>query len=136
LIKLSTHSFLDPNGSGKTSLRLVNIILGVTLTLVIILTVLMFYIYNKRVRNRIIKQIANQKRPQSDEIETYDDIDLPSDLGGKDIYDTYDVVVDEESRYAEPYYSTEQDYVQMHSNTEKLVQSIHYYLRISTSESN
>jgi len=76
----------------------------------------MFYIYNKRIKNRITKQIANQKRPESIGMETYDDIDLPPGLGGKDIYDTYEAVGDEETRYADPYYSTEQDYVQMPHN--------------------
>jgi len=129
LIKLSTHSTADPRGS---SLVLVIGILGGTLVLVIILTAVVFYIYTKRITNRITKQIANQNKPQSGEIETYDeltyDIELQSDLGGKGIYHAYDVIVDEEVSYADPYYSA------AHCNAEKRLQSSNDYSRIPTSE--
>jgi hypothetical protein len=97
---------------------LVILILGGALTFVIILTIILFYVYNKRIKNRITKHITNQKRPESGGFDGYDDIDIPSHLGNKG-YDTYDVVEDEESpyvpnrEYSEPYYTAEQDYVQI-----------------------
>jgi len=94
----------------------------------------MFYVYTKRVKNRITKQIANQKRPKSGGFEAYDDIDIPSDLGGKGIYDTYDVVADENIRYADTRHLTEDDYIEMLHNSEKRLQSSDDYECIPTSE--
>jgi hypothetical protein len=100
---------------------LVILILGGALTFVIILTVILFYVYTKRIKNRITKQIANHTRPESGGFDGYDDIDIPSHLG-KDVYDTYDVVGVEEARYtntgySEAYYTAEQDYVQIPNQT-------------------
>jgi hypothetical protein len=100
---------------------LVILILGGALTFVIILTIILFYVYTKRIKNRITKQIANHTRPESGGFDGYDDIDIPSHLG-KELYDTYDVV-GEEARYtqnmgySEPYYTAEQDYVQIPNQT-------------------
>ncbi len=93
-----------------------------SLTFVIILTVTLFYVYTKRIKNRITKQIANHTKPESGGFDGYDDIGIPSDLG-KEIYDTYDVVEEVDPRYApntgysEPYYRAGQDYVQIHNQT-------------------
>jgi hypothetical protein len=82
----------------------------------------LFYVYTKRIKNRITKQIANHTTPESGGFDGYDDIGIPSDLG-KEIYDTYDVVGEEDPRYAqstrysEPYYTAVEDSVQIPNQT-------------------
>lgn len=86
-------------------------ILFCALVFVVCVTGGLFYFYSKRIRNRITEQIENQNRDNIDKFDTYDDIDY----NGEKLYDTYDVVGggQSEPRYADPYYSAEQDYVQM-----------------------
>ncbi len=118
---LNFEWLLDPNERGKFPLLLVILILG-SLAFVIILTVILFYVYTKRIKNRITKQIANHTRPESGGFDDYDDIGIPSDLG-KEIYDTYDVVEEgdprygQSTRYSEPYYTAEPDSVQIPNQT-------------------
>lgn len=113
----------DPNETGKFPTFLLIGILGGSLTFVIILTAILFYIYSKRIRNRIVKEIANQQRPESCGFEGYDDIDFTPHSGGKDMYATYEAITEEdEVRYTQnkgysyPSLTAEQDYVQMPHN--------------------
>ncbi len=83
------------------------LILGATITLVIILIAILFCYYTKRIKYRINKEIAIQKKPEENE-----DIKMYG-LGDEKTYNAYDQIneneVEEEVRYADPYYSAGQD---------------------------
>ncbi|XP_054163883.1 uncharacterized protein LOC128961651 [Oppia nitens] len=121
----------DPNKSSKFSVWILITILFVALILIICLTGVLFYIYSKKLKSRITRQIANQTRTDSERYDPYDDIEFPP----KQLYDTYDVVGeggDGEVRYADPYYDPNNDYVVMPSNVQ--IQSSNDYWRLPVSE--
>ncbi|CAG2110691.1 unnamed protein product, partial [Medioppia subpectinata] len=105
-------------------------ILFFALVFIVCLTGILFYVYTKRIKSRITKQIANQNRPESERYEGYDDVEFPSNK----MYDTYDVVGDgdEEVRYAGAYYAEHGEYVEM--PTKCLNQSNDDYWRIPAAE--
>jgi hypothetical protein len=87
------------------------LILGATITFVIILIAILFCYYTKRIKYRINKEIAIQKKP-----EEYEEIEIYG-LGDEKTYNAYDEIneneVQEEVRYTDPSYSVGQDYVQL-----------------------
>ena len=98
--------------------------------LIICLTAILFFVYTKRIKTRISKQISRQNQIENDKLnETYDDICYSGD---KQIYDTYETVEDEgEARYTDPYYNSKSEYVQIPSNAKSGVgQSSDDYWRL------
>lgn len=75
------------------------IILAVVLVFTIMIAIVLFLVYTKRVKRKLEERIAKRQAPESD---GYDDIDL-TNYDGKQLEDTYDIIAEEDKGYAEPY---------------------------------
>jgi type I restriction-modification system DNA methylase subunit len=106
------------------------VILVGALVIVIILIVILFCVYTKRAKKKITKQIAIQKRRDSDR---YDDIEFPTYSMRNDVYNSYEDVKEYEAGYADNYRVSGTDLVQTPQINEN--QSTDDYLILSNATS-